>query len=98
MTCNRFSLGAILFCALVCDATLCLAQEVRATLTGTITDSSGSAAPNAQVRLTNHETGTTLTAASNELGQYRLLFINAGSYRLTVEAPGFRTSVRDDVV
>jgi hypothetical protein len=73
----------------------CLAQEVRATLSGTITDSTGSAVPNAQVRLTNIETGTGFNAVSNELGQYRFLFVNAGSYRLNVEASGFRTFVRD---
>src|SRR5579871_6971501 len=73
----------------------CLAQEVRATLSGTITDSTGSAVPNAQVRLTNIETGTAFSAVSNELGQYRFLFVNAGAYKLNVEASGFRTFVRD---
>jgi hypothetical protein len=97
MTLKRFTPAATLLAALSTLASPGLAQEVRATLAGTITDSSGAAVPHAQVRLTNVETGTGLSAASNELGQYRILFINAGSYRFTVEAPGFRTFLREDL-
>src|SRR4051794_28508180 len=45
--------AAMLFTALLSIAAKCFAQEVRATLSGTVTDSSGSAVPNAQVRLTS---------------------------------------------
>jgi hypothetical protein len=73
------------------------AQEARATLSGTITDPSGSSIIGAQVRITNLETGIVLSAQSNEVGQYRLLFINPGAYRLTVEMAGFRTFVREGI-
>src|SRR5260370_19229835 len=75
----------------------CLAQEARATLSGTITDPSGSSLVGALVRIANLETGFALSAQSNEAGQYRLLYINPGAYRLSVEIPGFRTSVRDGI-
>ena len=75
-----------------------LAQEARSTLSGTILDSSGSAVVGAQLHLTNVATGVTLSATSNELGQYHLLFVNPGTYRLTVEMSGFRTFVREDIV
>ncbi len=39
-----------------------------------------------------------LSAVSNDLGQYHLLFVNPGRYRLTVEMSGFRTFVRENVV
>lgn len=77
--------------------TPCMAQEARATLSGTITDPSGSTMVGAQVRITNLETGIVLSAVSNEVGQYRLLFINPGAYRVTVEMPGFRTLVREGI-
>lgn len=73
------------------------AQETRSTLSGTIRDSSGSAVVHAQVHITNSETGVTQSTVSNEVGQYRLLFVNPGTYRLTVEMPGFRTFVRENV-
>jgi hypothetical protein len=74
------------------------AQEVRSTISGTITDVSGAAVAGAQVHILNSETGVTMSAASNDLGQYRLLFVNPGTYRVTVEMSGFRTYVRPDVL
>jgi hypothetical protein len=75
----------------------CFGQEARATLSGTITDPSGSAMVGARVHITNLETGVALSAQSNEVGQYHLLFVNPGAYRLTVEMPGFRTFVREGI-
>src|SRR5262245_35730616 len=97
MTRYRVRVAAILFPALLTISAKCFAQEVRATLSGTITDSSGSAVPNAQVRLTSVDTATAFTVVSSERGQYRFLFINAGGYRLSVEAPGFHTFIREDL-
>src|SRR4030081_2450823 len=76
----------------------CLAQEARAPISGTITDPSGSAMVGARVHITNLETGIALSAQSNEVGQYHLLFVNPGTYRLTVEMPGFRTFVREGIL
>src|SRR5258707_1167116 len=85
--------------AIVCGAaTPCMAQEARATLSGTITDPSGSAVVGASVHITNTETGVTMSAPSNEVGQYRLLFVNPGTYRLSVEMSGFRTFVREGIL
>lgn len=75
-----------------------LAQEARSTLSGTITDASSSALVGALVHIVNTETGVALSATSNELGQYRLLFVNPGAYRLTVEKAGFRTFAREGIV
>jgi len=75
-----------------------LGQENRSTLSGTVTDASGSAIMHAQIQITNTETGVTHNSVSNELGQYRLLFVNPGTYRVTVEMPGFRKFVRDNVL
>lgn len=74
------------------------AQEARATLSGTITDPSGSSVAGAQVRITNTETGIAGATQTNGLGQYHLLFINPGTYKISVEMPGFRTFLRDGIV
>ena len=70
-------------------------QETRATLSGTITDPSGSAVGAAHVESTNVETANRSTAETNQLGQYRFLFLNPGTYRLTTEMAGFRTQIRE---
>src|ERR1039458_8869808 len=75
-----------------------LAQEARSTLSGTITDASGSALVGAQVLIVNTDTGVRMSAATNDVGQYHLLFVNPGAYRLTVEKSGFRTFAREGIV
>jgi Carboxypeptidase regulatory-like domain/TonB-dependent Receptor Plug Domain len=88
-----FALAAGIFI----EVTLCFGQEARATLSGIVTDSSGSAISSAQLPLLNTETGVILSAQSNQIGQYRFLFLNPGAYRLTVEMTGFRTFVREGI-
>jgi hypothetical protein len=98
MNCTKTNAAALTLLAMSFFAAApSLAQEARATLSGTITDPSGSSMVGAQVRITNLETGIVLSAQSNEVGQYRLLFINPGAYRLSVEMPGFRTFVREGI-
>jgi hypothetical protein len=73
-------------------------QEARSTVSGTITDQSGSAIAGARVRISNVDTGVALSAVSNEVGQYHLLFVNPGAYQLTAEMPGFRTFIRENIL
>src|SRR5436189_5868176 len=74
------------------------AQEFRATLQGTITDPSQAAIPNASVVLRNTDTAIERSVPSGEDGHYVFPFVAPGNYSLTVEAPGFKTTVRDGVV
>ena len=52
-----------------------LAQETRATLSGTITDQSGAPVANATLKLVNIDTSVEITGESNQLGQYHFLFV-----------------------
>ena len=67
-------------------------QTVTATLTGTVTDSSGSAIPGAGVILTNELSGDIRRTATGGTGYYALPAVPAGSYKLTVESSGFKNS------
>jgi hypothetical protein len=73
------------------------AQETRVTLSGTIIDPSGSAVTGAHVSLRNVENANRSVAETNQLGQYRFLFLKRGKYQLTVEMSGFRTLVREGI-
>jgi hypothetical protein len=55
------------------------AQETRATLSGTVTDSSGLVVAGAKVRLAGQDTGVFFDTATNEVGHYRFLFLNPGA-------------------
>ncbi|HEX4784677.1 MAG TPA: TonB-dependent receptor [Candidatus Sulfotelmatobacter sp.] len=65
------------------------AQEVTASVTGTITDPSGAAVPGATVTVTSLERGVTFTDVSNDSGLYRIAQLPVGTYTLKVEKSGF---------
>lgn len=72
------------------------AQE--ATLSGTVTDSSGAVIPNAQIGLTNTATHRVQNAISNSAGAYRFASVGIGNYTLTASAPGFQKFVKTGIV
>lgn len=74
------------------------AQEVSASITGTIVDQSGAAVTGATVSAKDTERGTTFTAVTNDSGIYNLLRVPVGTYTLRVEAKGFSTAVREAFV
>jgi hypothetical protein len=74
------------------------AQETRATLSGTVFDPSGATLVGARLTLTNVATAVTVNSVSNSDGQYRFLFIDPGTYKLTAEVAGFESYVQSGVV
>ncbi|MCC6862315.1 MAG: TonB-dependent receptor, partial [Bryobacterales bacterium] len=73
------------------------AQLNRATLTGIITDPSGAAVANAKIVAVARDTNTTYNTLTTDTGNYTLPALDIGIYRIEVEAPGFKKSVRDGV-
>lgn len=59
-------------------------------ITGTVTDPSGAAVPNATVTLKSNETGQSQTATTSSTGAYRFSLLNPGSYTVTAAAQGFQ--------
>jgi hypothetical protein len=74
------------------------AQEVRASIIGTVTDPSGAAISGASVRATNLATNISVTTTTNETGSYLTPFLAPGSYQLTAEMKGFKKYVHDGIV
>src|SRR5215831_18290788 len=74
-----------------------VSQETRGSVSGIVSDSSGAVVPAANLQLTNVETGVVLTAAANEAGLYRFLFLNPGQYKLVVTMEGFKTFERSGI-
>jgi len=88
----------IRFCLLVLlCAGAALAQEVRASITGIVTDPSGAPVPNAAIVVTNIATNAASSSESNEAGNYVTPFLAPGVYRLTVERAGFKKLVREAI-
>ncbi len=74
-----------------------LAQENSGTITGLVSDPSGSPVPNAQVTITAAQTGTKHDSVSNSAGQYTVPFLQPDNYDIDVQAPGFKHFVRKAV-
>ena len=72
--------------------------QYKASLTGTIADAQSKAIPGAQITLTDKETNRELTAQSNEVGAYRIGGLLPSNYVLTVQAPGFKKKVLENVL
>jgi hypothetical protein len=70
------------------------AQGVGATLTGTVTDSSGGTIVGAKVSVRNVGTGISTEVVTNSDGFYTVPNLLPGAYELTVSAPGFSSQVR----
>src|SRR5262245_43409385 len=58
-------------------------------LSGTVMDPSGAVIPNANVTVTNTQTGAQRTAASDDQGRYSVPQLQPGSYQVKATASGF---------
>lgn len=83
-------------CALL-TATL-PAQEFRATVAGHVFDASNASVPNVTVQVLNTGTNEMAAAVTDSSGTYTVPFLKPGTYRISVEATGFKKFVRDNVV
>ena len=77
------ALVALAFCA-------ALHAQDTASLTGTVTDSSGAAVPGAKVVVTDSIHGINQTAESNGSGDFLFAALPIGSYDLSVSSTGFK--------
>src|SRR5258708_6409557 len=90
----------VLCLALGFGASTSLGQAVYGSLVGTVTDPQGNAVAGAKVTVANIAKGTTEETTTNESGNYSVTHLIPDSYRIRVEAPGFKAydivSVRVD--
>src|SRR5690242_5532943 len=74
------------------------AQSTVGSISGTVTDSSGGAVPECLISATNDQTGQKVSVRTQETGLYVFASLPSGTYVLSAEKPGFRTSERSGVI
>src|SRR4029077_8345669 len=72
-------------------------QAVYGSISGKVTDSSGSAVPNAKVTITDTGKGIIYNTASNESGNYTQGHLIIGEYEVRVDAAGFAPYTQKNV-
>jgi outer membrane receptor protein involved in Fe transport len=66
------------------------AQVTTADIVGNVTDSTGAVVTSASVTATNTSTGEVKTATVSGSGTFQFSLLQVGSYKVTIEAPGFK--------
>ncbi len=87
-------LGAL---ALLTFASILVAQTADGTVSGYVSDASGSSVPNAKVTLTNSATQVAVGTQTNGTGFYTFQYVIPGTYQVSVEATGFQREVHPDI-
>jgi len=86
-----------LVCVSLYAALSALGQTVTGSLVGHVADSSGGALAGVKIVATETARGVVRQAITNETGNYNISSMEPGAYRVTVEQPGFKTFVSENV-
>jgi hypothetical protein len=76
---------------------IALGQTTAGRILGTLTDQSGAAVAGAAVNVTDVQRGTARTATTDESGDYAIPDLQPGTYKIRVEAKGFKAAERPNV-
>ncbi|HZI56873.1 MAG TPA: TonB-dependent receptor, partial [Verrucomicrobiae bacterium] len=93
----RRLLFAIVTMALL-SSVLSVAQVVKGSISGTVTDPQGAVVSGAAVKATNSATGITLNTTSDNSGSFHFNLIPVGEYKLEIAATGFKTAVQSNII
>src|SRR5215472_14977414 len=95
----RFSPNRLLYVLAftIAASVSCLAQSTAGRILGSVTDQSGAAVAGAKVVITDLQRGTSRSLLTDAAGQYLAPDLPPSSYRVRVEAHGFRVFERSEV-
>jgi hypothetical protein len=74
------------------------AQVTTGTILGTVTDPAGAPVAGAQVTVTEVNRGTSVQRTTDETGSFIVPFLVPGTYRVTVEMPGFKRAEQSGII
>jgi hypothetical protein len=94
---RRALVGLFALVLLLCPR-ITSAQQLTATLSGTVTDATGAVIGNAAVTVTQTTTNAVRTVQSDGLGNYVVTSLPAGTYTVSVSSSGFETYLAKNVV
>lgn len=73
-------------------------QAINGQIEGIVSDTNGAAVPNATVTVRNIGTGAERSVSTDTGGVYRVPLLPLGTYRVTIEAQGFKRYVQEGII
>ncbi len=99
MTRTYLVVGVLVVVAILCLSTPLVAQRAdRGIITGIVTDTTGSSIAAATVKVRNEGTAVETVLTTNDAGGYTTPPLVLGSYSVTVDHAGFKTSVTPGIL
>ena len=92
MSFNGLFIALILFCSHLAHA-----QSGQAELTGEVRDQTGAVVANATVKITELSTNRTVNTTTSDAGIYAATNLKPGRYSITVDASGFKQTLREQL-
>src|SRR3984885_11116598 len=93
----RLSFSAIIVGLLTFSAGPFAYGQATGSISGTITDATGSAVPGAKVTVTAPATGASRATTTNESGEYIVPLLGVANYNIQVELQGFQLAAAHDI-
>src|SRR4051794_4767861 len=97
MTRSALSRSARAFALFTLFSGFLQAQSTTAQITGTITDPTGAAVPDARIAIANDATGLSRETTSGTSGAYAITLLPPGTYRVGVSRDGFKPIMQSGV-
>src|SRR5688572_27001825 len=94
----RLAMALVTIASLGWPATTTAQSSATGTLKGVVSDSTGSVVPGATVLALNRQTGFSQRAITGAAGDWAIPTLPTGSYDVSVELPGFKTTTRPEVL
>src|SRR5260221_14384834 len=72
--------------------------QATGTIVGGVADSTGAVVVGAEVNVVNTGTSFVTKSVTTSEGTYYLPYLNPGTYRLTIQASGFKQYIREGII
>lgn len=89
---------SVLLAVVLCGGTLTFGQTDRATITGTISDSTGAVINGVSILATSTDTGIGYSGITNEKGVYTIPGLPVGTYAVKCTQQGFKEHVQTGII
>jgi hypothetical protein len=91
------AMAAVWACLILATVVANAQTTGQGAISGTVVDSSGSVIVGTPVTVTNMQTNVSQKSVTNNTGYFEVNTLNPGTYKISVESPGFQALIREGI-